>query len=100
MTTAPPYSKKVTDLWLKAQANIRRAFDHSGAEYTLIQGATLETAQANQGNKQYFRLNQSGRVNNPYHPNLRAAKYFFAVEMDDICMGTYIGIADTMRDPT
>ena len=100
MTTAPSYSKKVTDLRLKAQANIKQAFDYAGAACTFVEGATPETVQANLGNKHYFRVNKSGKVKDPYHPNLKAAKNFFALEMDDICNAIYTEISDAMPDPT
>ncbi|MGJ8615449.1 MAG: SGNH/GDSL hydrolase family protein [Sulfitobacter sp.] len=100
MTTAPSYSKKVTDLRLKAQANIKLAFEKTGAACSFIEGATPETVKANQGNKHYFRLNKAGRVKDPYHPNLKAAKNFFAIEMDDICAAIYNEISDAMPDPS
>lgn len=85
---------------IKAQANIKRAFAKTGAACTFIEGATPETVQANQGNKHYFRLNKSGKVKDPYHPNLAAAKNFFAIEMGDICSAIYAEISDAMPDPT
>ncbi|MGJ8627503.1 MAG: SGNH/GDSL hydrolase family protein [Sulfitobacter sp.] len=98
MTTAPSYSKKITDLRIKAQANLKWAFETSGTACTFIEGATPETVKANEGNKHYFRLNKSGKVKDPYHPNLAAAKNFFALEMDDICNAIYTEIADVMPD--
>lgn len=100
MTTAPPYSKKITDLRLKAQANIKHAFAQTGGTCSFVEGATPETVLANQGNKHYFRVNKSGKVKDPYHPNLKAAKNFFALEMDDICAAIYTEISGGVPDPT
>ncbi|KMW57992.1 hypothetical protein AIOL_002960 [Candidatus Rhodobacter oscarellae] len=89
MTTAPSYSQKVTALRVKAQTNIGRAFAESNSQCSFIEGATPETIAANQGNKKFFRLNKSGRVKDPYHPNKRAAKAFFTIEMDNICSAIF-----------
>ncbi|MEH6521122.1 SGNH/GDSL hydrolase family protein [Sulfitobacter sp.] len=85
MTTAPAYSAKIVDLRLRAQKNLMSAFEKTGSRCTFVPGATPETVAANQGNKHYFRLNKSGMVKDPYHPNQRAAENFFALEMDGIC---------------
>ena len=98
MTTAPSYSKKITDLRLKAQANVKRAFAETGSQCSFIEGATPETVAANQGNKKYFRLSKSGKVKDPYHPNERAAKTFFMIAMDDICTAVYDQIGDAMPE--
>lgn len=89
MTTAPAYSKKIVDLRLRAQENLEHAFRESGSRCTFIKGATLETVAANLGNKQYFKLNKSGKVKDPYHPNTTAAKNFFAVEKKSICTAIF-----------
>lgn len=85
MTTAPAYSAKIIDLRLRAQKNLMAAFEKTGSRCTFVPGATEETVAANQGNKHFFRLNKSGMVKDPYHPNQRAAKNFFALEMHRIC---------------
>lgn len=85
MTTAPAFSKKIIDLRLKAQKNLMAAFETSGARCTFVPGATPKTVLANQGNKNYFRLNENGMVKDPFHPNEAAARNFFALEMDGIC---------------
>ncbi|MBO9401327.1 SGNH/GDSL hydrolase family protein [Shimia sp. R9_3] len=85
MTTAPAYKKKIVDLRLRAQKNLMDAFKTTGLRCSFVPGATPETVAANQGNKDYFRLNKNGMVKDPYHPNAAAAKNFFALEMDQIC---------------
>ena len=89
MTTAPPYSKKLVDRRLKAQTNIKWAFEQTPGSCTFIEGATPETIAANKGNKKHFRRNKSGRVKDPYHPNERAAKNFMKLEMANICHAIY-----------
>lgn len=85
MTTAPAFSKKITDIRLRAQENLRQAFHETGNQCTFVPGSTPETVAANQGNKHYFRLNEEGMVKDPFHPNHAAAKNFFALEMNGIC---------------
>jgi len=94
MTTAPAYSKKIVDLRLRAQKNLMSAFEKTGSRCTFVPGVTPETVAANQGNKHYFRLNKNGMVKDPYHPNEKAAKNFFALEMDGICNAVFDQIAD------
>lgn len=85
MTTSPSYSKKVTDKRLKAQENIKWAFREAGAACTFVEGATDQTIAANTGNPNHFRRSKSGKVKDIYHPNERAARKFFSIEMDNIC---------------
>ncbi|WP_170773553.1 SGNH/GDSL hydrolase family protein [Ruegeria lacuscaerulensis] len=92
MTTAPAYKKKIVDLRLRAQENLMKAFETSGLRCSFVPGATPETVAANQGNKEYFRLNKKGLVKDPYHPNEAAAKNFFALEMDQICTAIFTQI--------
>jgi len=92
MTTAPAYSKKIVDRRLKAQANIKWAFEKAGASCTFIEGATADTVKANQGNAKFFRRTKSGRVKDPFHPNERAAKQFFHTQMGSICNAIYTQI--------
>jgi len=89
MTTAPSYSKKVTDRRLKAQANIKRAFSETKSQCSFIEGSSPDTVAANQGNRSFFRRNSSGAVKDPYHPNQRAAKAFFDIQAEHICNAVY-----------
>ena len=98
MTTAPAYSERIVKLRLKAQKNLMSAFEETGARCTFVPGATPETVAANQGNKHYFRLNKKGMVKDPYHPNERAAKNFFALEMDGICNAIFDQIAAALPE--
>ena len=93
MTTAPAYKQSIVDLRRKAQRNLMDAFKHTGPRCSFVPGATPETVAANQGNKSYFRLNSSGMVKDPFHPNEAAAKNFFALEMDSICNAIFDQLA-------
>lgn len=95
MTTAPAYSKKIVNRRLKAQENIKWAFDQVGAACSFIEGATPATVKANQGNAKFFRRNKSGRVKDPFHPNERAAKAFFATQNPQLCEAVYTQIKHT-----
>lgn len=96
MTTTPSYSKRITDLRLKAQTNVERAFAETGSQCSFIKRATPGTVAAKQGNKKYFRVNKSSKVKDPYHPNERAAKAFFMMAMEDICTAVYDQIGAEM----
>lgn len=89
MTTSPSYSKKVTQKRLKAQANIKWAFEEAGANCTFIEGSTSRTIAANQGNSRHFRRTKSGKVKDIFHPNERAARKFFSIEKGNICNAIY-----------
>jgi hypothetical protein len=89
MTTAPAYTKKVADLRLKAQQNVKRAFVQTRSQCSFVEGSTPQTIAANQGNKSFFRQNKSGRVKDPFHPNRKAAEHFFNLAKDDICRAVY-----------
>jgi len=93
MTTAPAYRQDIIDLRLRAQTNLEAAFEATGSQCTFVRGATPETVAANQGNRNYFRLNSSGNVKDPFHPNTAAAENFFALEMDSICEAIFEQIA-------
>jgi len=97
MTTAPAFKKEIVDLRLKAQKNLMAAFETTDSRCTFVPGATPQTVAANQGNKNYFRLNKRGLVKDPYHPNARAAKNFFALEMNGICNAIFEQIDDAME---
>jgi hypothetical protein len=98
LTTAPAYSKRIVDLRLKAQENLMTAFKKTRSRCTFVPGATEATVAANQGNKNYFRLNKRGMVKDPYHPNQTAAKNFFALEMHGICNAIFDQIDAAMED--
>ena len=89
MTTAPSYQKKVVDLRLKAQENVKYAFMKNGSRCSFVEGFTPETIAANQGNRMFFRLNKSGKVKDPFHPNSKGARKFFSVGMNNICQAIF-----------
>ena len=98
MTTAPAFSPEIVELRLRAQKNLMAAFEETNSRCTFVPGATPATVAANQGNTHYFRLNKDGMVKDPYHPNERAAKNFFALEMGGICNAIFEQIDDAIGD--
>jgi hypothetical protein len=94
MTTAPSYSKKVTDRRIKAQASIKRAFAETNSQCSFIEGSSPDTVAANQGNSSFFRRNSSGGVKDPFHPNPKAAKAFFKIKAERICTAVYEQLGD------
>jgi hypothetical protein len=89
MTTAPAYKQKVNDQRVRAQKNIKKAFNESGSRCSFVEGLTPQTMAANLGNKKHFRLKDSGAVKDPYHPNKRAAKKFFELQKNNICKAVF-----------
>lgn len=93
MTTAPSYSKETNDLRVRAQKNLKKAFKKSGSRCSFVEGLTPKTIAANLGNKKHFRLKKSGAVKDPYHPNKKAAKKFFAIERKEICAAIFTQVS-------
>lgn len=89
MTSAPSYNKKTNDIRVRAQKNLKRAFQKSGSRCTFVEGLTPKTIAANLGVKSHFRRKKSGAVKDPYHPNKRAAEQFFAIEKNAICKAIF-----------
>lgn len=86
MTTAPPYGQKITDLRVQAQSNLKQAFKQTGNRCAFVAGVNAQTIKANLGNKRYFkRHKKTGKVRDPFHPNPRGARKFFAIQKDAIC---------------
>lgn len=85
LTTAPPYTQKAVDQRVRAQENVKAAFKKSGSRCSFVSGLSKRTIGANLGNKKHFRLNKSGGVKDPYHPNKKAAQAFFSLERKTLC---------------
>jgi len=85
ITSAPSYNSASVKLRTKAQTNLRNAFAQLGSQCSFVNGLTEHTIAANLGNRQHFRLNSSGRVKDPYHPNKRAARKFFDLQTKPLC---------------
>jgi hypothetical protein len=85
MTTAPPFSKKIGALRVRAQASLKAAFEASGSQCSFIEGLTEETIKANQSTPGFFRQRKNGRVKDPYHPNEKGARNYFDLQRDTIC---------------
>lgn len=92
ITSAPSYKKKTNDMRVRAQENLKQAFQKSGSRCTFVEGLTPQTIAANLGVKNHFRRKKSGAVKDPYHPNKRAAKKFFAIEKNAICKAIFAQI--------
>jgi len=92
ITSAPAYNKKTNDVRVRAQSNLKKAFQESGSRCSFVEGLTPKTIAANLGVKQHFRRKKSGEVKDPYHPNKKAAKKFFAIEKNNICAAIFTQI--------
>ncbi|MEH6359255.1 MAG: SGNH/GDSL hydrolase family protein [Amylibacter sp.] len=93
MTSAPAYNKETNDLRVRAQKNLKKAFQKSGSRCSFVEGLTPKTIAANLGNKNHFRRKKSGAVKDPYHPNKKAAKKFFAIEKNNICAAIFTQVS-------
>lgn len=85
MSTAPAYSKKSAKLRERAQKNINAAFTQTGNRCVFVEGITPETVAVNQSTKSFFRRNDAGRVNDPFHPNERGARHHFEMRGPALC---------------
>ncbi len=94
MTTAPPYTQRSVDIRLKAQENLKVAFNRTGDRCTFVEGLNPNTIAANLGNKRHFRLKKSGAVKDPYHPNKRGARKFFSLQKHNLCTALFTQLAD------
>jgi hypothetical protein len=94
ITSAPSYSKKVNKMRVRAQKNLKKAFKKTNSRCSFIDGLTPKTVAANTGNKSFYRRKKSGAVKDPYHPNKRAAKKFFAIEKNQICKAIFAQVSD------
>ena len=94
ITTAPPYAKKSVDLRLKAQENLKAAFNQTGNRCSFVEGLNSDTIAANLGNKRHFKHKKFGAVKDPFHPNKRGAKKFFALKKKNICTAIFTQLAD------
>ncbi|MEM1350974.1 MAG: SGNH/GDSL hydrolase family protein [Pseudomonadota bacterium] len=92
MTTAPAYTKKVANQRMKAQENIKAAFAQTGDRCVFVEGITPETTEINQTTKAFFRLNASGGVKDPYHPNQRGARHHFEQRGQALCEAIFAAL--------
>lgn len=89
MTTAPSYDRTLNDRRLQAQTAAERAFAQVGQQCTFVRGFTAQTRSDNEGNGAHFTANASGRVTDPHHPNIRAARAFFDSVGPQICAAVH-----------
>ncbi|MEP3276557.1 MAG: hypothetical protein ABJN26_00995 [Stappiaceae bacterium] len=89
MTTAPSYLQEVVDFRLPAQKNLKEAFAKVGSRCSFVDGMTPDTIKANLGNKKFFTLKASGEVEDPYHPNGKAAENFLQIQKSNICSAVF-----------
>ncbi len=85
MTTAPSYDRATNNRRAQAQEAVAAAFAQVGQRCTFVRGFTEETRTVNEGNAAHFKTNSAGRVTDVHHPNIRAARAFFAQVAPQIC---------------
>lgn len=94
MTTAPSYRQEIIDYRLPAQEKLKEAFSKAGRRCTFIEGLNPDTIKANRGNKDFFAQKENGEVQDPYHPNGKAAEKFLQVQTDRICTAVFEQLAN------
>jgi len=92
MTTSPVYRSKDNARRVKAQTNIRAAFDKHGKRCAFLNMLTPETIKAIQGRADFFRRTKEGRVKDPYHPNIRAARRLLALRKRPLCRAVMMNL--------
>ena len=94
MTTAPVFKEETVERRLRAQKNVKAAFSEVGGRCAFVEGLTAQTVKASLGNKRHFRLDESGKVKDPFHPNKAAARNFFSIKKKNICKAVFNQLAD------
>ncbi len=89
MTTAPSYRQEIIDYRLLAQEKLKETFGKAGSRCTFIEGLNPDTIEVNRGNKDFFALKDNGEVQDPYHPNGKAAARFLEVQRERICAAVF-----------
>ena len=85
MTTSPVYYAKNNRARLRAQRNIRQAFQDGMNRCQFIGGLDSGTIAAIQGNAQFFRRHKDGRVKDGFHLSGAGARLFVGMKRKQIC---------------
>lgn len=85
MTSAPAHLPEVNRKRLRAQENIRAAFDAAGQRCSFVRGFTVETMAINEASPHFFRRRPSGAVKDPYHPVGEGPGAFLASRAPALC---------------
>ena len=92
MTTAPAYKPSISKKRFDAQEKIRAVMAKEGHRCVFVNGLTEETMAANHGNKSFFRLNKSGNVKDPFHPNKRGARQHLKLVGPQLCEAIFTAL--------
>lgn len=92
MTTAPAFKPSISKRRFEAQENIRGAMAREGHRCVFVDGLTEQTMAANHGNKSFFRLNKSGGVKDPFHPNQRGARQHLKLVAPQLCEAIFTAL--------
>ena len=85
MMTAPVLSAEDNMVRGQAQANLRNAFAAPPATCSFVDGHTAATRAAIEGQVQYFKRDDAGKVTDPHHANAAAAAEFLAARRAPLC---------------
>ncbi|MEM6498933.1 MAG: hypothetical protein AAF709_19700 [Pseudomonadota bacterium] len=85
MMTAPVYQTSQNDRRLTAQTNLRTAFSKHKERCSFVDGHTPATRAAIEGQDQYFRRDETGKVKDPYHADKTAGAEFLKLRRKPLC---------------
>lgn len=85
MTTSPVYGRQDNQNRMRAQRKIKTAFEKHGKRCSFVPMFTTATVAAIQGKAAYFRRHPNGRVKDPYHPGISAARRLLTLRQRPVC---------------
>lgn len=94
MTTAPSFQPAANKLRLKAQANIRAAVAQTGGKCQFVGGVNGRTIALMMSDKRSFRLNESNKVKDPFHPTHRGAQQYLRLVKPQLCSAVLSALND------
>ena len=97
MTSLPAHKQDIVDRRLRAQENLKTAFEETNSRCAFVSGLTPETIEAFVGNNAFFRTNAAGVVKDPFHPIDTAAEHFFDLQAGNICRAIFDQLGATVQ---
>lgn len=85
MTTAPTFKETENAKRLPSQAAIQRAFAKHAPHCAFVNGITPKSIAALTNNKHNFRINDLGKVKDPFHPTHLGATVFLQSIQPELC---------------
>lgn len=97
LTTAPSFKQSVNETRAPAQNAIATAFARHGKHCKFVRGATPQTIARLQADKHNFRIDDQGKVKDPFHPTYRGASVFLDTIKPKLCAAVISSLKETSR---